>query len=96
MDFSVLRLFCLVMGVFCCVSYSPAQTAQDSAVSQREKWSSAAANTTSMEVLDDKRPLQIGDRRLEPRVIVHLTLSLRQPLPRRVIPSGPNIYNPGA
>jgi polysaccharide biosynthesis/export protein len=67
MLFSVLRLFGLGLATCLASGYSWAQINQDFNVSERRS-SSAVANTTSMEVLDDKRLLQIGDR-LSMRVV---------------------------
>jgi polysaccharide biosynthesis/export protein len=58
----------LLFAVFCCIDYSLAQTVPEPRASDRERSSSAVANTTSMEVLDNKRPLQVGDR-LSMRVV---------------------------
>ena len=68
MLFSVLRLFCLALTISLAAGYSRAQTDRDSNVSDRDRSSNAVANTTSMDVLDDKRLLQIGDR-LSMRVV---------------------------
>jgi polysaccharide biosynthesis/export protein len=68
MLFSVLRLFCLGLAISLAAGYSRAQTDRDSNVSDRNRSSTAVANTTSMDVLDDKRLLQIGDR-LSMRVV---------------------------
>ena len=68
MLFSVLRLFCLGLAISSVAEYSCAQSDRDSNLSGRDRFSSAVANTTSMEVLDDKRPLQVGDR-LSMRVV---------------------------
>jgi protein involved in polysaccharide export with SLBB domain len=68
MLFSVLRLFCLGLAISLVAGYSRAQTDRDANVSNRDRWSNAVANTTSMDVLDDKRLLQIGDR-LSMRVV---------------------------
>src|ERR1700722_5014577 len=58
----------ILFAVFCCIDYSLAQTVPEPRASDRERSSSAVANTTSMEVLDNKRPLQVGDR-LSMRVV---------------------------
>ena len=58
----------LWFAVFCSIDYSLAQTVPEPRASDRERSSSAVANTTSMEVLDNKRPLQVGDR-LSMRVV---------------------------
>ena len=68
MLFSVLRPFCLGLAISLAAGYSRAQTDRDSNVSDRDRSSNAVANTTSMDVLDDKRLLQIGDR-LSMRVV---------------------------
>jgi len=68
MLFSVLRLFCLGLAISLAAGYSRAQTDRDSNVSDHDRSSNAVANTTSMNVLDDKRLLQIGDR-LSMRVV---------------------------
>jgi polysaccharide export outer membrane protein len=68
MLFSVLRLFCLALTIFLAAGYSRGQTDRGSNVSDRDRSSNAVANTTSMDVLDDKRLLQIGDR-LSMRVV---------------------------
>ena len=68
MLFSVLRLFCLALAIFLAAGYSRGQTDRGSNVSDRDRSSNAVANTTSMDVLDDKRLLQIGDR-LSMRVV---------------------------
>ena len=68
MHFSLLRLLFLGLMMSFATGYSRAQTARDLNVSDRERSSSAVANTTSMDVLDDKRPLQRGDR-LSMRVV---------------------------
>jgi polysaccharide export outer membrane protein len=68
MLFSVLRLFCLGLAISLAPGYSRAQTDRDSNLSDRDRSSNAVANTTSMDVLDDKRLLQIGDR-LSMRVV---------------------------
>jgi len=68
MYFSLLRLLFLGLMMSFATGYSRAQTARDLNVSDRERSSSAVANTTSMDVLDDKRPLQRGDR-LSMRVV---------------------------
>jgi polysaccharide export outer membrane protein len=68
MHFSLLRLLFLGLLMSLATGYSRAQTARDLNVSGRERPSSAVANTTSMDVLDDKRPLQKGDR-LSMRVV---------------------------
>jgi polysaccharide biosynthesis/export protein len=68
MLFSVLRLFCLGLAIPLVAGYSWAQSDRDSNQSVRDRSSSAVAYTTSMDVLDDKRPLQIGDR-LSMRVV---------------------------
>jgi protein involved in polysaccharide export with SLBB domain len=68
MLFSVLRLFCLGLTISLVAGYSRGQTDRDSNASDRDRASNAVANTTSMDVLDDKRPLQIGDR-LSMRVV---------------------------
>jgi len=67
MLFSLPRLFCLGFAIHLAGAYSWAQADRESTVPERRS-SSAVANTTSMEVLDDKRPLQIGDR-LSMRVV---------------------------
>ena len=58
----------ILFAVFCCIDYSLAQTVPEPGAADRERPSSAVANTTSMEVLDNKRPLQVGDR-LSMRVV---------------------------
>lgn len=58
MSSNLLTLFCLGLAILFGVRASSAQSNRDS----NERSTSAVANTTSMEVLDDKRPLQIGDR----------------------------------
>ena len=68
MLFSVLRLFCLGLAISLAAGYSRAQTDRESNVSDRDRSSNAVANTISMDVLDDKRLLQIGDR-LSMRVV---------------------------
>ena len=68
MYFSLLRLLFLGLMMSFATGYSRAQTARDLNVSDRERSSSAVARTTSMNVLDDKRSLQIGDR-LSMRVV---------------------------
>ena len=68
MHFSLLRLLFLGLMMSFATGYSRAQTARDLNVSDRERSSSAVARTTSMNVLDDKRSLQIGDR-LSMRVV---------------------------
>jgi len=68
MLFSVLRLFCLALTISLAAGYSRAQTDRESNVSDRDRSSNAVANTISMDVLDDKRLLQIGDR-LSMRVV---------------------------
>jgi polysaccharide biosynthesis/export protein len=69
MIFRILRLFVLGSAVFICVVPALAQNTQDdSGRSERFSSSSAVASTTSMEVLDDKRPLKIGDH-LSMRVV---------------------------
>jgi polysaccharide export outer membrane protein len=68
MLFSVLRLFCLGLAIPLVAGYSWAQSDRDSNQSVRDRSSAAVAYTTSMDVLDDKRPLQIGDR-LSMRVV---------------------------
>jgi polysaccharide export outer membrane protein len=68
MHFSLLRLLFLGLLMSLATGYSRAQTPRDLNVSGRERSSSAVANTTSMDVLDDKRPLQRGDR-LSMRVV---------------------------
>jgi protein involved in polysaccharide export with SLBB domain len=68
MLFSVLRLFCLGLAISSAAGYSRAQTDRGSNVSDRDRSSNAVASTTSMDVLDDKRLLQIGDR-LSMRVV---------------------------
>ena len=68
MHFSLLRLLFLGLIMSLATGHSRAQTARDLNVSDRERSSSAVANTTSMDVLDDKRPLQRGDR-LSMRVV---------------------------
>ncbi len=68
MLFSVLRLFCLGLAISLAAGYSRGQTDRESNVSDRDRSSNAVANTTSMDVLDDKRLLQIGDR-LSMRVV---------------------------
>jgi len=68
MLFSVLRLFCLALTISLAAGYSRGQTDRESNVSDRDRSSNAVANTTSMDVLDDKRLLQIGDR-LSMRVV---------------------------
>jgi polysaccharide biosynthesis/export protein len=68
MCFSRIRLFCLGLAISWAAGSLPAQTDRDSSGTNSERFSSAVANTTSMEVLDAKRPLQIGDR-LSMRVV---------------------------
>jgi polysaccharide export outer membrane protein len=63
MNFDVQRL--LMVGVLICtVSTASAQSSRD----ETERSYSVVAGTTSMEVLDDKRPLRLGDR-LSMRVV---------------------------
>jgi polysaccharide biosynthesis/export protein len=68
MPFSALRLFCLGLAISSVAEYSWSQSDRDSNLSDRDRSSSAVANTTSMDVLDDKRRLQVGDR-LSMRVV---------------------------
>jgi polysaccharide biosynthesis/export protein len=68
MLFRALRVFCLGLAMSSIAEYSWSQSDRDSNFSDRDRASSAVANTTSMEVLDDKRPLQVGDR-LSMRVV---------------------------
>jgi len=63
---SLLCLFCLGLGIFFAAAHLRAQTGQNTNLSGMP--SSAVASTNSMDVLDDKRPLQIGDR-LSMRVV---------------------------
>ena len=58
----------LLFAVVCCIDSSVAQAVPEPRASDRERSSSAVANTTSMEVVDNKRPLQVGDR-LSMRVV---------------------------
>jgi len=62
MSSNLLPLCCLGLAVLLGGGASPAQSNRDSNGPYSDRSTSAVANTTSMDVLDDKRPLQIGDR----------------------------------
>jgi polysaccharide biosynthesis/export protein len=67
MIFRALRLLVVGSAVLICSAFAQS-TSDDSSRSDRFGSSSAVASTTSMEVLDDKRPLKIGDH-LSMRVV---------------------------